>query len=198
MSEIFANPAIDWNNKISLSSKKYLLIYLAVNVALVFILQAFLMGVLFFAPANAQIFNQNNLVAPTPTLQTTEILNIVNQTRVQYNLDRLVENEKLQMAAQAKADYLLTEQLFSHSGKNGEPFSTWIKQYDYNYLRVGENLAIFFTDNQAIVNAWLASEAHRKNILNPYYTETGLAVKQGYYQGKSTYLVVQIFGQPTK
>ncbi len=196
MSNYLAPSIYPWDKKISLSAKKYLFVYLSVNIALVLILQAFLMGMLFFAPASAQIFNINQ--PEVKSLNTEEILNIVNQERLQYNLDVLMLNENLQSAAQAKAEYLMTEQIFSHYGKNGEPFSTWIKQNDYQYLRVGENLAISFEDNEKIVQAWLNSETHRKNILNPYYQETGIAISQGLYKNKPTYIVVQIFGQPIK
>lgn len=197
MSEYLATNANFWDNKISLSTKKYLLVYLSVNILLVLLLQAFLMGMLFFIPANAQIFQANQTEELKP-LAAQEILNIVNQQRMQYNLNVLTVNDKLQSAAEAKANYLLHEQIFSHSGKNGEPFSYWIKQNNYQYQRVGENLAISFTDNKKIVEAWLESETHRKNILNPYYHETGIAIKYGIYQNKPTYIVVQIFGQPLK
>lgn len=191
-----APSAYPWDKKISLSSKKYLFIYLTINISLVLILQAFLMGMLFFVPASAQIFNPSQ--TEVKPIDANEILYIVNQERVQYNLDVLTQNEDLQNAAQAKADYLMTEQFFSHTGKNGEPFSTWVKQTNYAYLRIGENLAIFFANNEEVVQAWLNSETHRKNILNPYYSETGLAISHGLYQNKPTYIVVQIFGQPIK
>lgn len=186
-----------WNEKISSSSKKYLYLYLIINISFVLILQAFLMGIIFFVPAKAQILNpnQNNEVK---SLDSDEILNIVNQKRIEYNLGILTKNENLQAAAQAKADYLMAEQLFSHTGKNGEPFSTWVKQYNYKYIRIGENLAIFFENNEKIVQAWLNSENHRKNILNPDYKETGLAISYGQYHNKPTFIVVQIFGQPGK
>ena len=196
MSIYLAPSAYPWDKKISLSSKKYLFVYLSVNIALVLILQAFLMGMLFFAPASAQIFSAHE--SEPESLNANKILNIVNQERLQYNLDVLVVNENLQSAAQAKADYLMTEQIFSHYGKNREPFSAWVKQNNYQYLRVGENLAIFFEDNEKIVQAWLNSETHRKNILNPYYNETGLAISQGQYKNQPTYIIVQIFGQPIK
>jgi hypothetical protein len=42
----------------------------------------------------------------------------------------------------------------------------------------------------------MASEGHRANILNKNYTEIGVAVGQGNFEGKSIWMSVQHFGTP--
>ena len=44
------------------------------------------------------------------------------------------------------------------------------------------------------MSAWMASPTHKDNIVNPKYTEIGLAVVPGTIQGQETVLVVQLFG----
>ncbi len=197
MTDLKQNISTFWGEKITLQTKKYLVTYLVANIFLVLLLQVFFMGMLFFIPASAQI----SPLSPLPESESQfvnpdKILNLVNNVRTKYNLPILKINNDLQTAANSKANYLMTEQIFSHSGLVGEPFSSWVKYTGYDYLRVGENLAIFFTKEEKIVAAWLASETHRQNILNPYYTETGLASIAGIYHNQDAQIVVQIFGQP--
>ena len=42
----------------------------------------------------------------------------------------------------------------------------------------------------------MASPGHRANILNSRFIDIGVAVKEGEYQGKETWLAVQEFGEP--
>ena len=42
--------------------------------------------------------------------------------------------------------------------------------------------------------AWMASPTHKENIVNPKYTEIGVAVVPGSLLGQDTVLVVQLFG----
>ena len=183
-----------WQEQLPVSTKKYITVYVLVNLAFVFLLQAFFIGLLFFIPKNdsfAQVYEKKAGV-----IESTEILKLINQEREQYNLPKLQTNDKLMQAAQNKAQDLITKQYFSHSSPDGRSFSSWIKLQNYEYVRVGENLAIFFTDNEKLVNAWLNSDLHRQNILNPYYQDTGISTMTGNFQGKETFVVVQIFGQP--
>jgi uncharacterized protein YkwD len=183
-----------WQEPLPVSSKKYISLYLIVNLIFVFFLQSFFIGLLFFIPKNnsqAQIYENKINV-----LDTTEILTLINQERKTYNLPELQINEQLMKAATRKAQDLIAKQYFAHTSPDGKKFSAWIKSQDYAYVRVGENLGIFFTDNKKLVHAWLDSELHRQNILNPYYQDTGLIALPTEYQGKTTQVVVQIFGQP--
>jgi len=183
-----------WQEPLPVSSKKYITLYVIINLAFVFFLQAFFIGLLFFIPKNdsqAQIYEKKANV-----LDTTEILKLINQERKAYDLPELRINEQLMEAATRKAQDMIAEQYFAHTAPDGKKFSAWIKAQDYTYVRVGENLGIFFTDNEKLVRAWLDSDLHRQNILNPYYQDTGLVALPAQYQGEETYVVVQIFGQP--
>ncbi len=151
-------------------------------------------GLLFFvSPSSATFATQSSQESIEITASDT-LIALTNQEREKYNLPHLSFNAELTKAAQTKAQYILDNNSFSHEGKNGETFSTWIRETNYQYKRVGENLAIQFDQPKDIMNAWMDSPLHRKNILNPLYQDIGIAVVQGNYKNKPTTIVVQLFG----
>lgn len=169
--------------------------YLFINIGLIILLEAILLGALFLITPNnfLQAFSPEN----NNNIDTQKILSLINNERTSYSLPILNIDLKLQAAAQQKALDLMHHQYFNHTSPQGKIFSSWIKSTGYGYLRVGENLAIYFASNERIVAAWMDSDKHRQNVLNPYYTETGIAVVSGLFNDKQTEIIVQIFGQPT-
>ncbi len=89
-----------------------------------------------------------------------------------------------------------TKGYFAHTSPEGITPWYWFTQAGYHFVFAGENLAIDFTESQDVENAWLNSPAHRANILDSRFTEIGIAVKDGIYQGQPTTYVVQMFGKP--
>jgi len=141
---------------------------------------------LFFVPS---IYGQaDNLI------KASELVSLTNQARVNYNLNNLTINPLLTKAAYAKAENLLKNDYFSHNSPDGKKFSAWVREADYTYTVVGENLAMGFSSNEAIINAWMQSPKHRENILRPEYNDIGLAVLKGRLEGQITYVIVQYFG----
>lgn len=129
------------------------------------------------------------------TITSENIIEFTNQERVKNNLNILTFNSALEQAAKAKAQAILESEQFQHN--IGErKFSDWIKEAGYKYSYVGENLAIDFVTSEGVINAWLNSPAHKKNILNSYYDEIGVAIDEGMFDGQNTIIVVQIFGTP--
>jgi len=64
---------------------------------------------------------------------------------------------------------------------------------EYDYWIVGENLAAGQRTPVEVVSAWMTSPCHRENVLNPAFTELGVAVRYG---GTYGYYWVQEFGRP--
>jgi hypothetical protein len=122
-----------------------------------------------------------------------------NQTRQSLGLEPLIENQKLNEAAQLKAEDMVQNQYFSHTSPTGVSPWFWFSKAGYNYKYAGENLAIGFFDSEEVYNAWLNSPSHKANLINPNYKEVGTAVLNGYGQN-NTIVVVQLFGklQPVK
>ena len=108
-------------------------------------------------------------------------------------LQPLTENQKLDEAAQLKAQNMVQDNYFNHTSPTGVTPWFWFLQAGYKYKYAGENLAIGFYDSQEVYNAWLNSPTHKANIVNPNYTEVGTAVLGGFGPNNSI-IVVQEFG----
>ena len=99
--------------------------------------------------------------------------------------------------AELRADDLFTNQYFEHESPDGKSVSDIVEQLGYEYLSIGENLALGnYTDNQEIVLSWMESPGHKANILNEKYTDLGVAVKEGKYKGEINTIAVQVFALP--
>lgn len=129
------------------------------------------------------------------SISEQDIIDTTNEIRNNLGLNKLIPNTLLIAAARQKANDIFKYQSFQHN-LNGEKFSSWVKKTNYEYYYVGENLAINFTTSEKVIDAWLDSETHRKNIVNENFKEIGVAVVDGEFQNKKTTVIVQIFGSP--
>lgn len=140
-------------------------------------------------------------VSPKPQIKggmsIDGVLKYTNIERVKNGLKPLTLNKKLSSSAVAKVDDMFALQYFEHDSPTGKTAADLVKDQGYAYQSVGENLALgdFGTD-QKLVEAWMNSPLHRKNILNPKFTDLGLAVAKGTFKGDSQWLAVQHFGKP--
>jgi uncharacterized protein YkwD len=113
------------------------------------------------------------------------------------NLAPLSENPILDKEAAAKLADMFKQQYFEHVNPQGHGPDYLAGVYGYAYISIGENLALGnFKNDQDLLTAWMNSPGHRANILNTRYTQIGVAVGQGIYQGQKTCLAVQEFGEP--
>ncbi|HBD24985.1 MAG: hypothetical protein A2566_00515 [Candidatus Zambryskibacteria bacterium RIFOXYD1_FULL_40_13] len=119
-----------------------------------------------------------------------------NDYRVSNNESPLVVSKLLTEAAQMKADDMAERSYFSHVGPDGERPWYWFKKVNYKYEYAGENLAVDFTESDDISQAWIDSAKHKANLLNSNFTEIGIGIADGFYEGRKTIFVVQFFGKP--
>jgi len=126
------------------------------------------------------------------------LVDLANTDRTQNRLDGLTINPVLVKAAQAKANDMAAKSYFAHTSPDGVDPWYWFNQAGYKFSYAGENLAIDFSDSDAVNSAWMNSPTHRANLLDQHYTEIGIATAEGLYQGHTTTFVVQEFGAPAK
>ena len=123
-----------------------------------------------------------------------ELLNLTNQKRAENGLSQLILSQQLSSAAGKKAEDMFAKNYWAHNSPNGTTPWVFIIDSGYSYVYAGENLARGFKESDDIVDAWMASETHRANILSPRYKDIGFAIKSGILNGEETILVVQEFG----
>lgn len=135
--------------------------------------------------------------APQSFLTAAGTVTATNAERAKENLKPLARNAKLDAAASAKVKDMFVLQYFAHESPTGAGPGELADNAGYEYLAVGENLALGnFSDDADLVAAWMASPGHRANILSVGYTEIGVAVMRGSFEGRTTWLAVQEFGRP--
>ena len=124
------------------------------------------------------------------------LVDLANGDRAASSIGTLTVNPVLVAAAQAKANDMATYGYFAHISPQGVDPWHWFEQAGYKFTYAGENLAVDFSDSADVNNAWMNSPTHRENLLNPKYTEIGIATAQGMYKGRLPTFVVQEFGTP--
>ncbi|MBU0598467.1 CAP domain-containing protein, partial [Patescibacteria group bacterium] len=86
---------------------------------------------------------------------------------------------------------MINKNYFSHRSPDGRLPWDFILEQGYDYLLLGENLAMDWPTPNDAVTAWMQSPTHKRNIVSYEFTETGIAA----VAYKNSYLIVQIFGQ---
>jgi hypothetical protein len=126
-----------------------------------------------------------------------QVFFLTNEERLSNDVGRLSLNSGLTKAAYAKANDMMVAGYFSHTSLDGRRPWDFVNRSEYAYILIGENLAMNFISASGAHTALMASPSHQKNILNPKYTDVGLAVVNGEINGKNTNILVQMFGAKT-
>jgi uncharacterized protein YkwD len=125
------------------------------------------------------------------------IVDRTNAERQKKGAAILSHNATLDKSATAKLEDMFSKQYFEHVSPAGTSVSDVVSKAGYNYIVVGENLALGnFGGDANVMTAWMNSPGHRANILDARYQEIGIAVGRGMYEGKLQWLAVQHFGKP--
>jgi len=124
------------------------------------------------------------------------VVTLTNNERQALAEPPLSRNQILDRAATLKAEDMAANGYFAHNSPDGVTPWHWFQEVGYVYAHAGENLAVYFSDSDEVVKAWMNSPTHRANIVNATYQEIGIGTSKGRYQGHDTVFVVQLFGTP--
>lgn len=116
-----------------------------------------------------------------------EVLRLVNLERANYGLSPLTKHDGAAQAARIRAKEIV--QSFSHTRPDGRSCFTAASDVGFSYRAAGENIAYGYGTPEQVVNGWMNSEGHRRNILSASYTELGV----GCYQSGRTLYWSQFF-----
>lgn len=136
------------------------------------------------------------ITSETPEVMNKNIIMYTNEQRSKLQLSALTENQKLDEAAKVKLDDMFKGNYWEHISPSGVQAWDFMKSVGYTYQYAGENLARGYYNSASTVNAWMNSQTHKDNLLNPNYSEIGVAVGSGQINQKPVTLVVQLFGKP--
>jgi uncharacterized protein YkwD len=134
---------------------------------------------------------------PKAKISIDGIIYYTNLEREKVGLKPLVKNVSLSNSASQKVDDMFNKQYFEHVSPDGKTVADLVNTTGYKYQIVGENLALgIFYNDKDLVLAWMNSPLHKENILNPKYTDIGIAVGINEYKNQKQWIAVQHFGKP--
>jgi uncharacterized protein YkwD len=138
------------------------------------------------------------------------VIKRMNTVRKAHGLHALTVKTRLDRAGREHARNLANHGLFAHEWSTGAPFARWIQRYwpgpNYHGWTAGENLYWEgpATTAKRVVQAWLDSPPHRRNLLDPSWRGVGVGAMRmdapsGDYDGVDTaFLVAAEYGHRRK
>lgn len=111
-----------------------------------------------------------------------KVVELTNQERAKNGLAALKVDAALSKVAREKSLDMNKNGYFSHTSPTyGSPFDM-MKQFGISYQYAGENIAMGQSTPEEVVQAWMNSEGHRKNILSANFNYIGVSyVEEGNY-----------------
>lgn len=139
--------------------------------------------------------------APDLAAATTLIISRTNAFRQAQEREPVTVDPILTETAQDFASYMARTNRYGHTADGNQPAER-AKQHGYDYCIVAENIAYQYNSagfttaelGSGFFTGWRQSPGHRRNMLEPAVTETGVAIVQSEESGY--YYAVQLFGRP--
>jgi uncharacterized protein YkwD len=138
----------------------------------------------------------------TPSVEQTggvsreAILEAMNRQREQRGLAPLRLDWRLNAAANDRIRDMFDKHYFDHVSPDGTQPFVWVKYRSYRYATVGENLAEGYRSAGGVVNGWMNSPGHRRNLLGQSFDDAGVAIVRGSPTGRTNgYTVVALYAR---
>ncbi|WP_432946116.1 CAP domain-containing protein [Kribbella sp. CA-253562] len=119
--------------------------------------------------------------APPPSggPMETQVLQLTNAERQKAGCGPLKSNSALTRAAEAHAADMVDNHYFDHTSQDGRSPFDRMKAAGFRGGAMAENIAVGYSSAAAVVEGWMNSEGHRKNMLNCDYTMLGVGYDSG-------------------
>ncbi len=85
----------------------------------------------------------------------------------------------LTQAGAAHSQDMATLNYFSHNSADGRDLADRVNATGYAWNTLGENIAAGFASVNLVMDGWTASDGHCANLMNPDFTEVGMACVPG-------------------
>lgn len=139
-----------------------------------------------------------------PAATAQRVLELVNDARGQprrcgredYSAAQpLTLNAQLTAAAAAHTRDMAERETLTHTGADGSGSGERITRAGYEWRASGENVAAGQRDAETVVAGWLQSPGHCATLMNPHFTEMGIAFAYAPKKNPGIYWA-QTFGAP--
>ncbi len=149
----------------------------------------FLALVLFFAGCS-ELEENINPDTSAETLNKQKLLDLVNAQRTagcncggtqMPAVKAVVWSDKLEEAAQIHSQDMADNEHFEHTGTDGSSPGDRLTRVGYNWKTYGENIAWNYPDEDAVIQGWIDSPGHCKNIMKDNVTDMAVAKVGDYW-----------------
>jgi uncharacterized protein YkwD len=141
-------------------------------------------------PAMVSFKATGSLNPRDPSPNKLLLLKLVNEARKKgcqcgdtyyYPAAPLVLNPRLEKAAFAHSQDMEKKKYFSHISPGGGKAGQRIKKQGYSWRAYGENIAHGYKSEKQVLDGWLRSPGHCRNIMNPAFKEMGIGRSGTYW-----------------
>jgi uncharacterized protein YkwD len=141
---------------------------------------------------------QQGVLAYATNMSISGLLGSTNSERENNGQADLSLNQRLNSAAQAKANDMVARNYWSHNTPDGQEPWVFFDNAGYSYQKAGENLAYGFATSGDTVVGWMNSPPHRANLLDSGFTDVGFGFANGnnYNNSGQETIVVAMYGKP--
>ncbi len=98
----------------------------------------------------------------------------LNDIRLDAGVGAVTENATLNQIAQGHAEDQVANNYFAHLDRTGGTAGDRALAGGYDYRYIAENIARGFNDEDAVIDAWMASPGHVENMLDVRAEEFGV------------------------
>ncbi len=117
---------------------------------------------------------------PTGSAQE-QVVELVNAERAKAGCAAVRVDDRLVASAQGHSDDMAAGGYLSHTSRDGRSFDDRIEDAGYP-SPAAENIAMGMSSAEAVMDAWMSSDGHRRNILNCDITAIGVGLNpDGWY-----------------
>lgn len=144
--------------------------------------------ILIFSFQSCELANVNK--AELKNIDKKKLLDLVNDLRKKGcncgstympPVDKLEWDNELERAATAHSIDMNENDYFSHTGLDGSSFADRIRGTAYEGSPGGENIALGYSNEEQVFNAWKKSEGHCKNMMNGKFTDIAVGRSGSYW-----------------
>lgn len=150
------------------------------------------MAVLLFLCAFAKISQPQTVSTPPFRAAFLDKINRLRAQGCRCGVERmppappLIWNDRLEIAAMGHAGDMASQNYFSHTSLDGRTMQDRIRNAGYSSkgfesYEIGENIAWGPQTIAEVMDGWIKSPGHCRNLMNPGFKEVGVAENGGYW-----------------
>ncbi|MFZ3492858.1 CAP domain-containing protein [Streptomyces sp. 5.8] len=113
-----------------------------------------------------------------PSGAPAEVLALVNEERAAVGCPALTVNAMLTKAAQDHSEDMAAHSTMSHTGSDGSDPGQRITRAGYQWSTYAENVAYGYDTAAKVMDGWMNSPGHKRNILDCDVKEIGIGLAQ--------------------